>query len=232
MERVGWKKGYSEKYNIDYQYISGFMGGVTCEFCYHDKRYGFTARPVVDLGAKKTFDMETNEEALDRELDNIMNYLILSERELKEPKRVDEINSKNSILFTISEEAECYFVKFNASNKDINECLDAYVHDGMTSTYFIIRINDFHDVLLNEKEKNLYFAYNPYFRTLDFEDFNDAGYDLYVKNVGKENMLFKAHLGVMLIRPGETVKYCKKNIYKREITCPTCYGRDITNEKE
>ena len=235
MERKGWEKGHNDKYNIDYMTIQGFMGGVTCEFSFNDRRYGFTARPglkPLDKNAKKgTLNVETNEEALNRELENILNYLILNEKEKKAEKRIDKIDSEKYIVFSINEKSQCFYKGFTTSNENINKCLNPYVHDGMVETYFIIRTEDFEGILSKE-ENELYFSYNPYFCTLDFESINEAGHDLYVKNEGNECMLFRSYLGVMFVRPGEIVKYCKKNIYKGKITCPTCYGRDITDEKE
>ena len=47
-----------------------------------------------------------------------------------------------------------------------------------------------------------------------------------------KDLLFDSNKGIMLVRPGERLKYCKKNILKKDITVPTFYVRDITDKKE
>ncbi|MBO6119611.1 MAG: hypothetical protein J6P02_04035 [Lachnospiraceae bacterium] len=235
MNRQGWIKGYYDKYDIHYMRIAGFMGGATCEFEYNGRKYGFTVHPSVKPikkgSSKKTLDIETDVEAIERELNNIIQYLMLNEEEKKKDKRVEEITEKNYIKFLISNKENCFFDKITTSNSNINKCLYPYVHDGMVSTYFIIRTDDYKDIL-KESESGLYFSYNPYFATLYFESMITLGYSLYVENTGDECLLFDSNKGIMLVRPGERLKYCKKNILKKDITVPTCYGRDITDKKE
>ena len=67
------------------------------------------------------------------------------------------------------------------------------------------------------------FSYEPLFGTLDFDGYPSEN-GMYIKNVGDECMFLNIYPGRMLIRPGEQLKCCEKNVLKTKTRIPLCYG--------
>ena len=208
MEKIKVNKGFNKKYGIDYKYVcEGFRP--YCEFEYNGKKYGFSVH------GRLGYTLEAN---IDNELTKIIEYSILNDKEKQKEIRFDKIVDKDYYLLVISNKEECYFSDVKVGNKNVE--IEAYEHDGMFSTYYIV---NFH----NRKTHNSCgFSYNPYFRTLDFDSVPEDA-SVYIKNVGDECMFLQLNLGRLFIKPGEQVKYCEKNYIKEDSRILFCYGKEI-----
>lgn len=225
IQRIEIFTGHNEKYNIDYKYVKAMFSGSTCEFEYKSKKYGFTSHSKFkDATIKNSKNCTTKMELMpegenvDRELEKIVDYLELNEKEKKNKMQFDEIDVKNYYLLIVSNKENCFFCDTEVGNKDLE--IDAYEHGGIMSDYYIVNYH-------NKKTKDVCgFSYQILFRTLDF-DLLPGEMGLFFKNVGDECLFLRFGNRIIFIRPGEQLKYCEKNFVKDKIRVPECGGREI-----
>ena len=226
MGEKNWHKeifsGHNKKYNIDFKYAYVFCGAYTCEFEYDGKKYGFTVRNDFkteeiktgkDKGKLKFVDIPMDEQ-VDRALESYIDYLIFNEEEKTKKKRYDKIDVKNYYLLSISNKESCYFYDTEVGDKELD--IESYEHSGMTSTYYIVNYYD--------KNHNVFgFSYLLRLMTLEFDGLPSKR-GVYFRNVGDECMFLALGCDTMLIRPGEQLKLCEKNIAKEKLPVPIPRG--------
>lgn len=214
--------GHNEKYNVDFKYVKAIFSGYTCEFEYNDKKYGFTVHSgfrseTITKGknkGKKDLIPIPKEELVDRALESYIDYLIFNDKEKEKKKRYDEINVKNYYLLSISDKEPCFFHDTEVGDKTLE--IEAYEHSGILSTYYIVNYYD--------KKHNVYgFSYSLKIRRLEFDGLPGTR-GIYFRNVGDECMFLDFGRDIILIRPGEQLKLCKKNIAKEKLPVPLPAG--------
>ena len=214
--------GHNKKYDIDFKYIHAMYSGYTCEFEYDGKKYGFTVRSDVrsemitkgkDKGKKKIV-LIPMDELVDNALESYIDYLIFNEEEKKKKKRYDKINVKNYYLLSISDKEPCFFYDTEVGDKTLE--IESYEHSGITSTYYIVNYYD--------KKHNVFgFSYLLKLRTLEFDGLPGTR-GVYFRNVGDNCLFLDLGKDIILIRPGEQLKLCKKNIVKEKMPVPLPVG--------
>ena len=217
--------GFNEKYKINYKYVRSFNGW-TCEFMYDNKKYGFTVYASFKKNnlknGKKNNNMElmSKEECVDEGVESFVDYLILNEKEKKKNIRYDKIDTKKYYLLNISNKEKCYYHSTEVSDEKLE--IESYVHSGLVSTYYIVNFYD-------NKNNQFGFSYSLGFMTLEFDGI--PGYrSVYFRNVGDECMFLDFFGPKILIRPGEQLKFCKKNFIKEKMRTPTAVGGSEIDE--
>ena len=215
--------GHNKKYNVDFKYVRAIFSGYTCEFEYDGRKYGFTVdnfvgkRELITTGEKKgrMKIIEIDEkEVVDKALESYIDYLIFNEKEKKKKKRYDKINVKNYYLLSISNKEHCYFYDTEVGNKDLD--IESYTHSGISSTYYIVNYYD--------KKHNVFgFSYCLRLMRLEFDGLPGVN-GVYFRNVGNECMFLDFVNAVIMIRPGEQLKYSTKNFIKENMPIPLPKG--------
>ena len=215
--------GHNEKYNVDFKYVRAPFSGYTCEFEYEGKKYGFTVdsflhkRELITSGKKKgrmKIVEIPEKEAVDKGLESYIDYLIFNEEEKKKKKRFDKIDVKNYYLLSISNKNLCYYNDTEVGNKELD--IESYEHSGNTSTYYIVNYYD--------KKHNVFgFSYSLGLMKLEFDGLPGTK-GIYFRNVGDECMFLDFVTHVILIRPGEQLKYSSKNFIKENVPIPIPRG--------
>lgn len=214
--------GHNKKYNVDFKYIHAMFSGYTCEFAYNGKKYGFTVRSdvrseIITKGnnkGKKKLALIPRDELVDNALESYIDYIIFNEEEKKKKNRYDKINVKNYYLLSISDKEPCFFYDTEVGDKTLE--IESYEHSGITSTYYIVNYYD-------KKHKVFGFSYLLKLRTLEFDGLPGTR-GVYFRNVGENCMVLDFKQDIILIRPGEQLKLCEKNIEKRKIPIPVPSG--------
>lgn len=211
MERNKDIKLHNDKYNIDFiVYETGY--GITYDFEYLGKKHrAFAPHRIGD-----------ENEIVHDNLERILNYLDINEKEKTKEKRYNEIIDKNYILLEINDKSEEYYDKVIFSNEELEKNKEVYVHSGLVEDYFVIRSFIRKNDIETEEEVDL--TYNPYFMHIDFEGCILGKNTLYIKNNGENTMFISSQLGKMIIRPNEQVKYIKENLWNEKIHLPMSYG--------
>ena len=215
--------GHNNKYNVDFKYVRAIFSGYTCEFEYDSRKYGFTVDHLVDKrelittgekkGRMKIIEID-EKEVVDKALESYIDYLIFNEKEKKKKKRYDKIDVKNYYLLSISNKEHCYFYDTEVGNKDLD--IESYTHSGILSTYYIVNYYD--------KKHNVFgFSYCLRLMRLEFDGLPGIK-GVYFRNVGNECMFLDFVNAVIMIRPGEQLKYSTKNFIKENMPIPLPRG--------
>lgn len=214
--------GHNDKYNVDYKYVKAIFSGYTCEFEYDGRKYGFTVHSgfrseIITKGkakGKKDLVLIPKEELVDKALESYIDYLIFNDEEKKKKKRYDKIDVKNYYLLSISDKEPCFFYDTEVGDKNLE--IESYEHSGIVSTYYIVNYYD--------KKHNVFgFSYSLKLRTLEFDGLPGKR-GVFFRNVGDECMFLVLGRDIILIRPGEQLKLCDKNIAKEKMPVPLPAG--------